>query len=108
MIRFCVFCTFVSALINYAEKQRLSDALNLKKIFASLADVIVYTIVAIILVLIFFVFTVFPALYLIFTFFKINVLFKLVSFYAFTLLIAILSDFWGQIHFDIASRDNYY
>ncbi len=108
MIRFFIFCILITALINYAEKYQLKDGFDVGKITQGLADVLVYTIVCILLILIISLFTSAPTLYLIYTFFKFGPIFQYVAVFFFTMNIAFLADYWGQLYFDIESKNNYY
>lgn len=108
LIRFAILCILVTALINFAEKNIVKEGFNISKMLAGIADVLVYTLLCLLLIALFSLFLVAPTLYLIFTFFKIGPLFEYVAIFFVTLNIAILSDYWGQLHFDIESRNNYY
>ena len=74
----------------------------------ALADVIVYTILGLILLAICSVFIAMPILYLLYQFFKFGPIFQYVAVFFITLNLAYMADFWGQLHYDIQSRDNYY
>lgn len=108
LIRFFIFSMLVTSLINFAEKYEIKDGFNIPKLMTGMADVLVYTLVCVLLILIISVFIALPSLYLIYTFFKFGPLFKFVSVFFVTMNIAILSDYWGQLHFDIESKNNYY
>lgn len=108
MVRFVVFCAYITCLINYSEKFSISDGVNISKLTNGLADVIVYTIVGMILLVIYGIFLVFPVLFLLHTFFQFGPLFQYATAFFVTLNIAYMADYWGQLHYDIQSRDNYY
>lgn len=108
LIRFFVFSILVTALINFAEKYDIKDGLNIPKMMNGLADVLVYTLVCLLLIAIYSLFVAAPTLYLIYSFFKIGPVFEYVSVFFVTINLAVLADYWGQLHFDIESRNNYY
>ncbi len=108
LIRFVLLCTLITALINFAEKYDAKDGLNIGKISAGLADIIVYTVVCLILIAIYSIFIAAPTLYLIYSFFKIGPLFEYVAVFFITINLAVIADYWGQLHFDIESKNNYY
>ncbi len=108
IIRFFVFVIMITAYINFAEKYQLSDGFNISKILNGVADVLVYTVVCLIMLLIYSIFIVAPVLFLIYNFFEFGALFKYAAVFFVTLNLAFLSDYWGQLHFDIESRNNYY
>lgn len=108
IIRFFVFVTMITAYINFAEKYQLSEGFNVPKILNGVADVLVYTVVCLIVLLIYSIFIVAPTLFLIYNFFKFGPLFNYAAIFFITLNLAFLSDYWGQLHFDIESRNNYY
>lgn len=108
LVRFVVFSAFISSLINFSEKNNISDGLNFSKMTGALADVIVYTILGLILLAICSVFIAMPILYLLYQFFKFGPIFQYVAVFFITLNLAYMADFWGQLHYDIQSRDNYY
>lgn len=108
LIRFFIFSVLMTALINYSEKYDIRDGLNLSKIAAGVADVLVFTLVGVILVALYSLFIVLPTLYLIYRFFEFGPLFKYTAVLFSTLNIAFLSDYWGQLHYDIESKNNYY
>lgn len=108
LIRFFIFAILVTALINFSLKYELKDGFNISKILAGVADVLVYTVVCLILIAIYSLFVVAPTLYLIYTFFKIGPLFNFTAVFFVTLNLAFLADYWGQLHFDIESKNNYY
>ena len=98
----------MTALINFNQNYVLKDGFDASKIVAGVADVLVYTVVCLLLIAIYSLFVVAPTLYLIYSFFKIGPLFNYVSVFFVTMNLAILSDYWGQLHFDIESKNNYY
>lgn len=108
LIRFFIFSFLITSLINFSEKFDLKAGFSISKILAGVADVLVYTLLCTIVLAILSIFTVAPTLYLIFTFFKIGPLFAYAVTVFVTMYIAILGDYWGQLHFDIESRNNYY
>ncbi len=108
IIRFFIFSILVTSLISFSTKFNLKDGLNFSVIMSGLADVLVYTIVSLLLVAIYSIFVVTPTLYLLYSFFDIGPLFKYASVFFVTVNIAFLSDYWGQLHFDIESKNNYY
>ncbi len=108
LIRFFIFSFLITSLINFSEKFDLKAGFSISKILAGVADVLVYTLLCTIVLAILSIFTVAPTLYLIFTFFKIGPLFAYAATVFVTMYIAILGDYWGQLHFDIESRNNYY
>lgn len=108
IIRFFIFETLVTAFINFSEKYKIKEGFNLSKILSAVADVLVYTVVALLLIAIFSVFIAAPTLYLIYNFFEFGPLFIYTAIFFVTTGLAILSDYWGQLHFDIESRNNYY
>lgn len=108
IIRYFAISIFVSALINFAEKFNLKQGFNVSKILSGVADVLVYTMLCLILIALYSLFVVAPTLYLIYSFFDIGPLFKYVSIYFVTMNLAFASDYWGQLHFDIESKNNYY
>ena len=108
LVRFVVFCSFVSALINYSESFSLRVGMNISSIINGLADVIVYTIVCILLLGIYSIFLAVPTLFLLYTFFKFGPLFQYGAAFFLTFNLAFVADYWGQLHYDIKSRDNYY
>lgn len=108
MIRFFIFCILITALINYAEKYSIKEGLSISKIMNGLADVLVYTIVCLLLICIYSIFVAAPTLYLIYSFFEFGAIFKYVSIFFITINLAVLADYWGQLHFDIESKNNYY
>ena len=108
MIRFFIFCILVTALINFSEKYEVKDGLNVSKLFNGVADVLVYTLLCVLLVAIFSLLLFAPTLYLIYTFFEFGPIFQYVAVFFVTINLAFISDYWGQLHFDIESKDNYY
>lgn len=108
IIRFFIFATMITAYINFSEKFDIKEGFSISKILAGVADVLVYTVVCLILVAIYSLFVVAPTLYLIYNFFKIGPLFIYMSVFFVTVNLAIISDYWGQLHFDIESRNYYY
>ena len=108
IIRFFIFSILITSLINFAGKYNIKDGLNFSSILTSLADVLVYTIVSLLLVALYSVFIVVPTLYLIYSFLDMGQLFKYTAVFFITLNIAFISDYWGQLHFDLESRNNYY
>ena len=108
LIRFFILAVLVTALINFNQNYVLKDGFDASKIVAGVADVLVYTVVCLLLIAIYSLFVVAPTLYLIYSFFKIRPLFNYVSVFFVTMNLAILSDYWGQLHFDIESKNNYY
>lgn len=108
LIRFFVFSMLVTALINFAEKFDIKDGFNVQKMMNGLADVLVYTLVCLLLIAIYSLFVAAPTLYLIYSFFKIGPIFEYVAIFFIIINTAVLSDYWGQLHFDIESRNNYY
>ncbi len=108
MVRFFVFCCFITSIINFSENNSVKDGLNITKIFSGVADVLVYTVVCTILLAIYISLLGGPTLYLIYTFFKIGPIFEFVSMFIITYSLAIYSDYWGQLHFEMQSKDSYY
>ena len=108
LVRFVVFCSFISAFINFSENYSMTDGLNLPKLMNGLADVIVYTIVCLLLLAIYSIFLAVPTLFLLYTFFKFGPLFQYGASFFLTLNLAFMADYWGQLHYDIKSKDNYY
>ncbi len=108
IIRFFVFVILVTAYIGFAEKYQLSEGFNVAKILNGVADVLVYTVVCLILLAILSIFIVAPTLFLIYNFFKFGAFFNYAAIFFVTMYLAVLSDYWGQLHFDIESRNNYY
>ncbi len=108
MIRFFIFCILVTSLIYYAEKYKLKDGFNVVKISTGLADVLVYTIICALLIALISIFTSAPTLYLVYTFFKFGPLFQYVAVFFITMNLAFIADYWGQLYFDIESKNNYY
>lgn len=108
IIRFFIFSILVTALINFSKKFDIKEGLNFSVIFSGLADVLVYTIVCALLIALYSLFVVAPTLYLIYSFFDMGPIFKYTAVFFVTVNIAFLSDYWGQLHFDIESKNNYY
>ncbi|MBS4759119.1 MAG: hypothetical protein KHX03_00260 [Clostridium sp.] len=108
LIRYFIFSFAITALINFAEKFDIKDGLHPSKILAGVADVLVYTLLCSIILAILSIFIVFPTLYLVYNFFKIGPLFYYICVFFTTLNLAIYADYWGQLHFDIESKNNYY
>ena len=108
LIRFFILSILVTSLINFSGKYNIKDGLNVSSIMSGLADVLVFTIVSLLLVALYSLFVVAPTLYLIYSFFDIGPIFKYAAVFFTTLNIAFLSDYWGQLHFDIESKNNYY
>lgn len=108
LIRFFIFSFLITALINFSEKHKISDGFNISKLLSGVADVLVFTILCLILIAIYSAFVVCPTLYLIYSFFDIGPLFKYVAVFFTTLNLAYVADYWGQLHFDIESKNNYY
>ena len=108
IIRFFILSILVTSLINFSGKYNIKDGLNFSSIMSGLADVLVFTIVSLLLVALYSLFVVAPTLYLIYSFFDIGPIFKYAAVFFTTLNIAFLSDYWGQLHFDIESKNNYY
>jgi len=97
-----------SALIRFSQNFEIKDGVDFSKVFSGVPDVMVYTIFCIISLLILGVFIVAPVLFLIHRFFEFGALFQFFSVFYVTAMIAVLSDYWGQLHYDIECRDNYY
>lgn len=108
IIRYFALSILVTSLLNYSVKYNINDGFNISKISSGVADVLVYTILCIILIAIYSLFVVAPILYLIYSFFDVGPLFKYFSVFFVTLNLAFASDYWGQLHFDIESKNNYY
>lgn len=108
MLRFFVFSLMGVVLINFSEKFDIKDALNIGKIFNGITDVIAYTLICIVTLSILGVFIFAPVLFLIHNFYQFGALFQFVSVFFLTICIAVLSDYWGQLHYDIESKNNYY
>ena len=108
IIRFFVFVVLVTAYISFAEHYKIAEGFNVSKIINGVADVLVYTVVSLIVLTIFSVFIVAPTLYLIYNFFEFGAIFKYAAIFFITMNLAFMSDYWGQLHFDIESRNNYY
>lgn len=108
MVRFFVFCCFITAMINFAENYNIKEGLNISKIMTGVADVLVYTVVCTIALALYIALLGGPTLYLIYTFFKIGPIFEFVASFIVTYSVAIYADYWGQLHFDMQSRDSYY
>lgn len=108
LIRFCIFCIFLTALIRYAEKNILADGYNFTKIMGGVADVLVYTFLASIAMFVFTALFAAPTMYLIYTFFEFGMPFQYGVAFFVTIILAIMSDYWGQLYYDIESRDDYY
>lgn len=108
LIRFFIFCILITALINFSQQYNVNDGFDAAKILAGVADVLVFTIVCLILIALYSLFIVAPTLYLIYSFFDIGPLFKYTAVFFTTLNLGFLADYWGQLHFDIESKNNYY
>lgn len=108
ILRFFFFSLMGTALINLSSKFEVKDALNFSNILAGVADVLVYTCICVIVFFVFMAFIMGPLLYLIYNFFQFGPIFYYVAILFFTIFIAVLSDYWGQLHYDIESRNNYY
>ena len=108
ILRFFFFSLMGTALINLSNKFDIKEAMSISKLLAGVADVLVYSCICVIIFAILMVFLMGPILYLIYNFYQIGVLFQYVSVLFFTIFIAVLSDYWGQLHYDIESRNNYY
>lgn len=108
MVRFFVFCCFITAMINFSENNNVKEGLNISKILSGVADVLVYTVVCTLLLAIYITLIGGPTLYLIYMFFKIGPIFEYVAIYIIAFCVAVYADYWGQLHFDIQSRDSYY
>jgi len=108
LIRFFIFAIMGSALIRFSQNFEIKDGVDFSKVFSGVPDVMVYTIFCIISLLILGVFIVAPVLFLIHRFFEFGALFQFFSVFYVTAMIAVLSDYWGQLHYDIECRDNYY
>lgn len=108
IVRFFVFCCFITAMINFSENNDIKEGLNLPKILSGVADVLVHTIICTLLLTIYIGLLGGPTLYLIYMFFKFGPVFEFVAIYIMTYSIAVYSDYWGQLHFDMQSRDSYY
>ena len=108
LIRFFIFSILVTSLISFANKYNVKDGLDVASIMTGLADVLVFTLLSLILVVLYSIFIVLPTLYFLYTFFDFGPLFKYMSVFFVTLNLAFLSDFWGQMHFDLESKNNYY
>ncbi len=108
IIRFFVFVFLVTAYINFAEKYELKEGFNITKLLNGVADVLVYTVVSLIVLVILSIFLVAPTLFLVYNFFEFGPLFNYVAIFFITMNLAFLSDYWGQLYFDIESKNNYY
>ncbi len=108
IIRFFIFAILITALINFSEKYELKAGFNASSIVAGVADVLVYTILCLIIIAIYSIFIALPTLYLIYNFFEIGPLFKYVAVFFVIMNLTFMSDYWGQLHFDIESKNNYY
>ena len=108
IIRFFMFSLMGIVLINFSEKFDIKDALNFSKITNGLTDVIAYTMVCFIVLFILGVFTFAPLLFLIHNFYQFGPLFQYVSVCYVTMCVAILADYWGQLHYEIESKNNFY
>lgn len=108
LIRFFIFAIFITALINYSENYSIKDGFNVSKMLSGIADVLVFTVVCLLLIALYSLFVAVPTLYLIYNFFKIGPLFNYVAAFFVTINLAFLSDYWGQLYFDIESKNNYY
>ena len=108
IIRYFIFSIFITALIAFSNKFEINDALNFSVVSAGISDVMGYTIFAILALVILGVFIAAPILFLVHNFFEFGGLFVYVSALFLSVVIACLSDYWGQLHYDIESKNNMY
>ena len=94
--------------VDFAEKYDMKKGMNFSGILSGIADVLVYTVIGIMLLFIMLVLIIGPTLYLIYNFFQFGPLFQYATVFFITLVFAILADYWGQLHYDIESKNNYY
>lgn len=108
VIRYFILSFMFTALINFSNKFELKDGMDFSKITSGVADVLVYTLVSMLILSVLSVFIVGPTLNLVYKIYGVGPLFQYVAIFFFTSLVAIVSDYWGQLHYDIESRNNYY
>ena len=108
IIRFFVFMVLVTAYINFSEKYQLAEGFNVTKILNGVADVLVYSVVSLIVLVIYSIFIVAPVLFLIYKFFEFGPLFNYAAIFFITANLAFMSDYWGQLYFDMESKNNSY
>ena len=108
LIRFAIFSLMASALIAFSNNCDLKDGLNLSKILPASGDVFVYTLICIISLALLTIFIAAPTLICIYNFCQFGPAFQYIAVFFLTTFLAVLSDYWGQLHYDIESKNNYY
>ena len=108
IIRFFVFMVLVTAYISFSEKYQLADGFDVTKILNGVADVLVYSVVSLIVLVIYSIFIVAPTLFLIYKFFEFGAIFNYVAIFFVTMNLAFMADYWGQLYFDMESKNSYY
>lgn len=108
IIRYFILTIFVTALISYANNFKINDALNFSSVSSGIPDVMAYTVLSLVFLAIIGVFTAAPILFLIYNFFEFGGLFIYAAAFFVSALIAVMSDYWGQLHYDIESKNNIY
>lgn len=108
MTRYFILSAMISALIHYSQNININEGMNLPKVMSSITDVMAYTFICIVTLTIMTIFIIGPTLYLIYNFFKFGALFQYTAVFFATTILAMLADYWGQLHYDIESKNNYY
>ena len=108
MIRYFIFSIFVTALISFSYKFEIQDALNFSSISTGISDVMGYTMISLVFLGILSVFIAAPILFFVYNFYKFDGPFVYVSSFFISVIIACISDYWGQLHYDIESKNNIY
>lgn len=108
MIRYFILAMFGTALISYANKFEIKDALNFSAVSSGIPDVMAYTMVSLVFLAVLGVFIAAPILYLIYNFFQFGGLFVYTAAFFLSMVVAFISDYWGQLHYDIESKNNIY
>lgn len=108
MIRYFILTIYATALIAFSNNYEIKEAMNVSTVLTGLPDVMAYTMVSIIFLSILGVFIAAPILFLVHKFFEFGSIFSYVVIFFLSIVIAFISDFWGQMHYDIESKNNIY
>lgn len=105
IIQLILVAIIVTSIIYFSRDFKVKDSFDLRKIISGFPDVLVYTLLGIIGLAIINLFIGVPILYFAYSFFDIGPVFRYAAFFILTTNIACLSDYCGQLNFDLETRE---
>lgn len=108
MIRYFIFSIYATALISFSNNYDVNDALKFSFISSGITDVMGYTMLSLVFLCVFGIFVAAPILFLVYNFFEFGGLFVYLSSFFTCFFVACISDYWGQLHYDIESKNIMY